>query len=270
MDEEPKDIVEEPDGADDGTDHPSQEGTPINEPPPAVIAALEFQVAALVNDQRATWNWHGREIVVNEPGSFKRKLNALRRIAESKFPRRGDAEDVLSETIHEYGLWKWANPFGFWTAFKRNIIDASKAAFESKRVHVEPAEGAGSNRQINDRAESPDALKAHEAAQKWLVEQSGELHAAGPSVAEKWDLAQASDHQLDRLITDAAQRLMADDGYLEELSQTERQVAKLKRLVTEIRSRTGCSQAEAYRLLAEFSERYSRRSTKKSSPPQNS
>lgn len=265
MDEELKDIFGKPDGADDGTGHPSQEGTPVNEPPPAVVAALEFQVAALVNDQRASWNWHGREIVVNEPGGLKRKLNALLRIAKSKFPRHRDAEDVLSETIHEYGLWKWANPFGFWTAFKRNIIDASKAAFESKRVHVEPAEGAGSNRQTNHKAESPEVLKNHEAVQNWLVEQSGELHAAGPSVAEKWDLAQASDHQLDRLITGAAQRLRADDGYMEELSQTERQVAKLTRLVAEIRSRTGCSQAAAYRLLAEFSERYSRRSTRNSS-----
>jgi hypothetical protein len=105
-----------------------------DEPPAATLAAIEFQIASLTNDRLSTVSWPGREpLVVNEPGDLTKKLETLRRIAKTHFPSRGDVDDVLNRTIDEYGLWKWANPSGFWTAFRRDMIDAAKAACEAKR-----------------------------------------------------------------------------------------------------------------------------------------
>jgi len=233
-----------------------------DEPPPATIAALEFQVSCLVNDSLSTVNWRWREpIVVNKPGELSRKYEVLRRIAKSHFPRRGDVEDVLDDTIDEYKLWSWSNPVGFWTAFRRNMIDALKAAYNAKRVYLETGQRASSDgvrRKSNSHewAESEETrVIDNQNSQNWLVQQLDELHAQ-PSVSYKWDLAQASNHQLDRLVCEAVRRISADDGYMEELASTKCESAKLTRFVTEIRSLADCSDAQAYRLLGNFKKRH--------------
>jgi len=225
-------------------------------PAPTTIAAVEFQLAWLLNDRQATLNWHGREVVVNEPGGLAKKYERVRRIARASFPSRGDVDDVLNRTIDDYELGGWSNPFGFWTAFKRDMLDTKKAASERKRAyldHVERAASDGIRRAGNsyEWAISSDAARLqNQIAQKWLLQEAGEIH--GSSVAEKWQLAKASERPLDRLICEAVRRVMADDGYMHELATTTREAAKLARLVAEIRSLEGCSQAEAYRLLTNF------------------
>ena len=233
-----------------------------NEPPAATLAAIEFQIASLLNDRLSTVNWPGGEpLVVNEPGGLTKKLETLRRIAKAHFLSRGDLDDVLNQTIDEYRLWKWANPSGFWTAFKRDMIDAAKSAFEAKRFPLEQA-GRTFSDGIRNRRASYEWARAggthkleNQIARKWSIERSGEIYAFEPSVTDKWEIAQASDHQLDRLVCEAVRRIAADEGYMEELASTTRQAAKLTRIVSEIRSLANCSQAEAYRMLGSFKTR---------------
>ena len=237
-----------------------------DEPPAATLAAIEFQIACLLNDRLSTVNWPGREpLVVNEPGGLTKKLETLRRIAKAHFLSRGDVDDVLNQTIDDYGLWKWANPFGFWTAFKRDMIDAAKAASEAKRFPLEQA-GRTFSDGIRNQRDSYEWTGAggtrgleNEIARKWSIERAGEIYTCEPSVSDKWDLAQVSAHPLDRLICEAVRRIAQDEGYMDELASTNREAAKLTRFVGEIRSLAGCSQAEAYRLLGDFKRRYSSR-----------
>ncbi len=238
-----------------------------DEPPAATQAAIEFQIASLLNDRLSTVNWPGREpLVVNEPGGLTKKLETLRRIAKAHFLYRGDLDDVLNQTIDEYGLWKWANPSGFWTAFKRDMIDGKKAAFEAKRVPLEKAtrnSSDGTRRECNSYAwtSSNEALVTDEqSTQKWLAEWRGQLHA--DPMFSKWERAKASGRRQDCLIVRAVCRVLADEAYIDELASTTREVPKLTRFVAEIRSLTGCSQAEAYRLLGDFKRRYSSRRKK--------
>lgn len=233
-------------------------------PEPATIAALEFEVASLLDDGRSSITWNGRECVVNTPGDFSRKYDALRRIANAHFPSRGDILDVLDRTIDEYGLWKWANPLGFWQAFKHDMLDAAKTAFEAKRICLEKAGRTRSDR-IRPKRNSFEWTGSGEAlaidgqtAQGWLLERSGELHASESSILNKWEIAQASDYELDRLVCEALRRVAADSDYMEELADSKRETAKLTRLVAEVRSVARCSQAEAYRLLGNFKKRHSR------------
>jgi hypothetical protein len=250
--------------ADDTADSPeSGARSSIHEPPPAVVAALEYQVAALVHDQRSTLNWRGREIVVNTPGGFKRKQARLHQIAASQFRGRGDVEDVLSDTIVEYGLWQYANPFGFWTAFRRNIFDVAKSGLESMSVPLEQPSIANRSRLSGMWAPSPESrLIESDATKSWIVDEASRLHSLEPAVSEKWLAIRNSDDPLDELIRAAGDRLMADDRYLEELSHTDSETANMTRLVAEIRAIEGCSKAEAYRLLARFRQGHSAASRK--------
>jgi hypothetical protein len=237
---------------------------------PATIAALDFQVACLVDDGYSTIDWPNREPdVVNKPGDFARKYEALRRIARAYFPRRGDVEDVLDHTIDEYRLWSWGSPFGFWTAFKRNMIDAKKAACNSKSIYLEhpqrsSSDGIRTRRNSHEWTETPQVNAIdRQTAQNWLRKQSAELHASEPPVSEKWGIVEASDDKLDRLFCEAGRRIMADDEYMEELASSKRQAPTSTRLIAEIRSLAKCSQAEAYRLLHAFRERHSSALSKK-------
>jgi hypothetical protein len=240
-----------------------------DKPHAATLAAIEFQIASLLNDHLSTVNWPGREpIVVNEPGGLAKKLETLSRIAKAHFLSRGDVDDVLNQTIDEYGLWKWANPSGFWTAFKRDMIDAAKAASEAKRIPLEQG-GRTFSDGIRNRRDSYEWTRAggtrkleNEIARKWSIERSGEIYTCEPSVSHKWEIAQVSVHPLDRLICEVVRQVAADEGYMDELASTNREAAKLTRFVAEIRSLTGCSQAEAYRLLGDFKRRYSSRRKK--------
>jgi hypothetical protein len=250
--------------ADETADRPeSGASSSIHEPPPAVVAALEYQVAALVHDQRSTLNWRGREIVVNTPGGFKRKQARLHQIAASRFRGRGDVEDVLSDTIVEYGLWQYANPFGFWTAFRRNIFDVAKSGFESTSVPLEQPSIGRPSRLPHRWIASPESrLIEHDATKSWIVDEASRLHSLEPTVGEKWLAIRNSDDPLDELIRAAGERLMADDEYMEELSHSDSETAHKTRLVSEIRAIEGCSKAEAYRLLARFRHRHSLASRK--------
>jgi hypothetical protein len=238
-------------------------------PPAATLAAIEFQVACLLNDRLSTVNWPGRgPLVVNEPGGLAQKLGTLRRIAKAHFSSRGDLDDVLNQTIDEYGLWKWANPAGFWTAFKRDMIDAKKSAFEAKRIPLEQADLTSSDG-LRSRRDSYEWKMAegtrkleNEIARKWSIEHAGELYTCKQSVLDKWKIAQASDNEIDRLICGAVHRVAANKAYMDELARADREVAKLTRLVAEVRSLAGCSQAEAYRLISDFKRRYSSRHKK--------
>jgi hypothetical protein len=240
-----------------------------DEPPAATLAAIEFQIASLLNDRLSTVNWPGCEpLVVNEPGGLAKKLATLRRIAKAHFSSRRDLDDVLNRTIDEYRLWKWANPFGFWRAFKRDMIDAKKTAYESKRSPLEQASQTFSDgiRKLRDSYKWAPAggtrKLENEIARKWSIERSGEIYTCEPAVSHKWEIAQVSPHPLDRLVCEVVRRVAADEGYMDELASTDREVAKLTRFVAEIRSLTGCSQAEAYRLLGDFKRRYSSRRKK--------
>jgi hypothetical protein len=232
-----------------------------NAPPPGTIAAFEFQVAWLLNDSHAILNWHGHEVVVNELGGLGKKYENLCRLAKAQFRGRGDVNDVLNSTIDDYELGGWANPFGFWTAFKRDMIDARKVAFEAKRVPLEKAtrdSSDGVHRERNSYAWSfsPEVLAIDEqTAQKWLAEWRGQLHA--DPVFSKWERAKTSGARQDCLLVEAIRRVLADEAYMEELARTGGKVAKLTRLVAEVRFLAGCSQAEAYRLLTDFKTRYS-------------
>ena len=242
------------------TSWPSSDHTPDS----ATVAALEFQVACLLDDRYATVNWPGRgAIVVNEPGGLAKKLEALRRIAKLRFRSRGDIDDVLNSTMDEYGLWKWANPYGFWTAFKRDMIDAKKTAYEAKRVPLEQAsrtfsDGVRKQRDSYTWAPTVGTRRVeNEIARKWSIERSGALYTCEPPVSHKWELAQASAHPLDRLVCELVRRLAADEDYMDELASTDREAAKSTRLAAEMRSLTGCSLAVAYRQLASFKKRHS-------------
>ncbi len=153
------------------------------DPPPATIAALEFQVACLVDDRHSTVTWPGRKpIVVNEPGGLAKKQRALIRIATSLFPQRGDCEDVLSETTLSYGLVRWTNPVGFWTAFKHDMFDAKKTAFEATRVAVERAQSSGTHRNGFEWTPSSESLAMDgRSGQGWLAKRAGEVHALEPT-----------------------------------------------------------------------------------------
>src|ERR1700676_303788 len=188
-----------------------------DKPPAATLAAIEFQIASLLNDHLSTVNWPGREpIVVNEPGGLTKKLETLRRIAKAHFLSRGDVDDVLNQTIDEYGLWKWANPSGFWTAFKRDMIDAAKAASEAKRLFLEEAgrtfsDGIRNRRDSFQWARTRGTRKLeNEIARKWSIERQGELHTSEPPVSHKWEIAQVSVHPEDRLICQVVRRVATD------------------------------------------------------------
>ena len=237
------------------------------EPGPGTIAALEFQVACLLDDRLSLITWPGREpLIVNRPGDLAMKYETLRRIAKANFPSRGDLEDVLNRTIDEYGLMKFANPFGFWTAFKRDMIDAKKAASEAKRVYLENAirnSSDGTRRERNSHIWTPsqEALITDEqSARKWFAEWPRQRHS--DAIFSKLERVKASGRADDRLVVKAIGQLLANKAYMEELGRSTRQVAKLTGLVAEIRSLAGCSQAEAYRLLGDFKRRYSSRHMK--------
>ena len=236
------------------------------EPGPGTIAALEFQVACLLDDRLSFIHWPGREpLIVNRPGGLAMKLETLRRIAKANFPSRGDLEDVLNQTIVEYGLMKWANPFGFWTAFKHDMIDAKKAAYEAKRIYVEKVfrnSSDGTRRERNSYIWEPSkgALIADDqSAREWFADWRRQRQS--DAIFSKLERAKASGRADDRLVLKAKDLLLANKAYMDELEGSPLQVAKLTELVAVIRSLTGCSQAEAYRLLGAFKMRYSFRHT---------
>jgi hypothetical protein len=239
------------------------------DPHPATVAALEFQVAWLLNDRHSSIYWPGHgNLVVNTPGELKKKYETLCRFAEAHFPSRGDTLDVLNQTIDDYGLGGYANPFGFWKAFKRDMIDAAKQGFEARCVPLEEGSRTSSDgiRSRNHSHEWTPSEGSHSHEQKrakdWLTEKCSEISTTETPAVQKWKNVKASDNQLDRLIAEVFRRVVSDEVVMDELASAKRQVASVSPVVREICYLKGCSPAEAYRILEKFRKRHSPRRKK--------
>jgi hypothetical protein len=245
------------------------------DPYPASVAALEFQVAWLLNDSHSSMNWPGHgNMMINTPGELKKKYDNLCRIAKAHFPSRGDTLDVLNETVCDYGLGAYANPFGFWTAFKRDMRDAAKKAVEVKCVPFEKSSQTASDgirsRKCSHAWQPSEGAHHHEKkqARQWLTQKYSEISATKTPAAQKWKNVIASDNPLDRLLVEAYNRVLTDKDVMEELASSEREVASLAPIVREIRLLTRCSQAKAYRILEKFRKRWADGATEKLGRPQ--
>jgi len=228
--------------------------------PEIEIAALEYQVASLLDDKDSTLHWRGKvPIAINKRGDWARKLSALQRIAKYIFPKRGDVDEVLDHTIADYGLWTWSNPLGFWKAFKRDMFDAKKGAYEAKREPLELSDAVPS-----------DGTRIKQNSYEWTA--SGATQTLDTQIARQWHLeaqrdrwpsipfksleaAKASGHAGDITVVRILDRLLKDKDYLEVLSL--KKVANLARVVKELQRERNCSIAEAYRLLKAFKKRSS-------------
>jgi hypothetical protein len=233
------------------------------DPHPATVAALEFQVAWLLNDSHSSVAWPGHgNLVVNTPGGLKKKYETLCRIAEAHFPSRGDTIDVLDQTIDEYGLGGWANPFGFWTAFKHDMMDAAKKADEAKCVPFETGSRTSSDRirSRNNCHEWKPSEGSHnheeKQARQWLNEKYSEISTTETPAVQKWKNVIASDNPLDRLIAEAYRRVLADEGVMDNAAGTKRQMAGVAPVVLQICLLSRCSQAQAYRFLEKFRKQW--------------
>jgi hypothetical protein len=240
------------------------------DPPPATVAALEFKVAWLLNDRHSSIDWPGHgNLVVNAPGELKKKYETLCRIAKAHFPSRGDTIDVLNKTIDDYGLGGWANPYGFWTAFKRDMMDAAKKGVEAKCVPLEEGSRTSSDgiRSRNNCHEwkPSEGARDHEKRQveQWFARTYSEINTIKIPATERWKKVLASGHSLDRLVAEAHTRVLADKDAMEEITSSEREIASLTPVVREIRVLANCSKAQAYRILEKFRKRWADGATEK-------
>src|ERR1700730_16220130 len=100
----------------------------------------------------------------------------------------------------------------------------ANSAFEANRFPLEQA-GRTFSDGIRNRRASYEWTRAggtrkldNEIAREGSIDRSGEIYACEPSVSDKWEMAQASDHQVDRLVCEAVRRVAADEGYMKKLA----------------------------------------------------